>query len=64
MVTVWVFPLTSPSVVQLKCLVSFMFMIRCLKGANPLLIDYVKSNSRGKAIGLLAFGGIFGEIFC
>ena len=63
-VSVYIFPYTSPSIALLNCVYTVGFLLRCLKDANPLLIDYVKSNSRGKAIGLLAFGGIFGEIFC
>lgn len=39
-------------------------MLRGLKEANPLLIDYVKSDSRGKAAGFKVFGVFTGEIFC
>lgn len=62
--TVYVFPLTSPSITLLKCVYTFGFILRCLKEANPLLIDYVKSESRGRAAGTRLFGTFFGEIFC
>jgi len=31
--------------------------------ANPLIADYIKKNSRGKAIALVAFGMGLGEAF-
>lgn len=62
--TVWVFPLTSPSINLLKAVYAFGFILRCLKEANPLLVDYIKSESRGRASGLRLFGTFFGEIFC
>jgi hypothetical protein len=62
--TVYVFPLTSPSITLLKCVYTLGFVFRCLKEANPLLLDYVKSESRGRAAGLRLFGTFIGEIFC
>lgn len=62
--TVYVFPVTSPSITLLKCVYTFGFILRCLKEANPLLIDYVKSESRGRAAGMRLLGTFFGEIFC
>lgn len=62
--TLYFFPYTSPSIAWLNFVYTVGFMFRALKDANPLLIDYIKSDSRGKASGIRIFGVIIGEIFC
>ena len=61
--TVWIVPWTSPSLLAFNVVYTFGFALRCLKETNPLILDYVKSESRGRAVGMKLFGVLAGEIF-
>ena len=62
-VTIYAVPMTSPSLPALCVLFIISFLLRSLEDCNPLLLDYIKSDSRGRASGLRLAGIFIGEIF-
>ena len=54
-------PRTAPSIVYLVVTRSLLQLFLASVISNPLLIDYVKRESRGRAIALLTLGGMIGE---
>ena len=59
----FMFPYSAPNL-------NYLIILRCAIGvtmsaplANPLIADYVKRSSRGKAIALGGVGMVFGEVF-
>jgi MFS family permease len=56
-------PYTSPSLLQLQmCLILVRICLSVIH-ANPLIVDYIKKDSRGKAIAFTNMGIVVGEFF-
>ena len=56
-------PYTAPSYYLLVFLKSLTYLLGSVVDAHPLIPDYVKSESRGKAVALALLGSVFGEVF-
>ena len=56
-------PYTAPSYKALVVLRGLVGITMAGPLANPLIADYVKKNSRGKAIALSGIGMVMGEVF-
>ena len=54
-------PWTAPSIVALGIMRACLMLSMAFFHSNPLLIDYVKKESRGKATALQGLGNVFGE---
>ena len=53
-------PHTSPNMLHLKIVRSFLGMIEAFATTNPLIADYVKSDSRGKGVSIEVIGALIG----
>ena len=59
----FVFPLTAPSIAQLTMVRTLMQMTGVSLMGHPLINDYIKKESRGKAVSITAIGTLGGEAF-
>lgn len=57
------FPYSSPDMDMLLTLRCFLGVTMCAPMAHPLIPDYIKRNSRGKAIAVSGVGLVLGEVF-
>ena len=55
-------PYTSPNFFLLVALRALMGCFMRIIFINPLILDYVKSESRGLGMGLATYGFVFGEL--
>ena len=62
-ISVYLFPRTAPNVGFLVAIRSLLQLLGASCLSNPLINDYVKKESRGKALALAAFGVACGEAF-
>ena len=56
-------PYTAPSYYLLVFVKSLTYVLGTIVDAHPLIPDYVKSESRGKAVAMAILGSIIGEVF-
>lgn len=57
------FPYSSPNMDYLLALRCLLGVTMCAPMAHPLIPDYIKRNSRGKAIAVNGVGFVLGEVF-
>lgn len=57
------FPYSSPNMDHLLALRCLLGITMCAPMAHPLIPDYIKRNSRGKAIAVNGIGFVLGEVF-
>ena len=55
-------PYTAPNYPLLVFVKSLTFLLGSIVDAHPLIPDYVKSESRGKAVAIALLGSITGEV--
>ena len=58
-----VIPYTAPNYPLLVFVKSLTFLLGSIVDAHPLIPDYIKSESRGKAVAIALLGSIMGEVF-
>ena len=58
-----VLPYTAPNYPLLVFVKSLTFLLGSIVDAHPLIPDYIKSESRGKAVAISLLGSIIGEVF-
>ena len=58
-----VIPYTAPNYPLLVFVKSLTFLLGTTVDAHPLIPDYIKSESRGKAVAIALLGTITGEVF-
>jgi len=56
-------PYTAPSIVLLTCLRIVLALGTQFTHSHPLVVDYIKAESRGKATALQSLGSVVGECF-
>ena len=56
-------PYTSPSVPLLLVVRTLSSLPTMLIATHPLIMDYIKKESRGRALSLQALGALLGEAF-
>lgn len=57
------FPYSSPDMDMLVTLRCLLGVTMCAPMAHPLIPDYIKRDSRGKAIAVSGVGLVLGEVF-
>ena len=62
-VLLYLLPRTAPSVPYLVVIRSLLQLCYVSAVSHPLIIDYIKKESRGKAVALSTLGGLIGEVF-
>ena len=58
----FLFPLVAPSLAALYAFRSVFSVFAGIVMHNPLVADYIRSESRGHGMGIIGFGSIFGHI--
>ena len=56
-------PQTAPSIALLTLVRAFLQICGATLGSHPLIMDYVKQESRGKAAAVQNLGNLIGETF-